>query len=231
MKKLGLIGGIGPESTIPYYHDIVYGVQKKVGKSFFPNLNIESLSVFEVFRMCEENDYTALKDYILKGINNLVAGGADFVAMTGNTPHIIFDELKRHSPVPIVSIVETTCNEAKKKSFAKIGLLGTEVTMNGEFFRKPFIKAGISVVVPTEEEKSFIGQKISSELELGIVREETLSTILNIVNRMINEQKVEAIVLGCTELPLLFKGVSLSVPCLDTMQIHIQTLIEMILKD
>lgn len=231
MKKLGLIGGIGPESTIPYYHDIVYGVQKKVGKSFFPNLNIESLSVFEVLRMCKEEDYTALQDYLLKGINNLVAGGADFIAITGNTPHIVFDELERESSVPIISIVKTTCDVAKEKKFSKIGLLGTEVTMNGEFFRKPFNEAGISVIVPTEEEKSFIGQKISSELELGIVTEETSSTILSIVNRMINEDKIEAIVLGCTELPLLFKDISLSVPYLDTMQIHIQKLIEMILED
>ncbi|AVK49346.1 aspartate racemase [Clostridium sp. MF28] len=231
MKKLGLIGGIGPESTILYYHDIVYGVQQRVGKSFFPNLNIESLSVFEVLRMCAENDYISLENYILRGINNLATGGADFVAMTGNTPHIIFDELKSNSPVPIVSIVEATCNEVKKKGFTKIGLLGTEVTMNGDFFRKPFINAGISVIVPNEKEKSFIGGKISDELELGIVRGETISAFLDIINKMINEEKIEAIILGCTELPLLFKGVQLSVPCLDTMQIHIQELIEMILED
>lgn len=231
MKKLGLIGGIGPESTIPYYHDIVYGVQQRVGKSFFPNLNIESLSVFEVLRMCEENDYISLKEYILKGINNLVAGGADFVAMTGNTPHIIFDELKNNSPVPIVSIVEVACNEAKKKGFTKVGLLGTEITMDGEFFKEPFIKSGISVVIPNKKERAFIGKKISNELELGIVKKETLYAIQEIITRMINEERIEAIVLGCTELPLIFNGVSLAIPCLDTMKIHIKTLVDMILED
>ncbi|MDF2478863.1 MAG: aspartate racemase [Sphingobacterium sp.] len=230
MKKLGLIGGIGPESTIPYYHDIVYGVQRQVNKPCFPNLCIESLNVFEVFRMCEENDYESLTEYLVEGINNLAASGADFAAMTGNTPHIVFDELTKRTSIPIVSIVEATCEEAKKRNITKIGLLGTTVTMNGDFFKKPFIKSNIAVSIPAENERKFIGEKIAQELELGIVKEETLSRFLSIIQRMIKEDEIEAIVLGCTELPLLFNGVNLPIACLDTMQIHIQTLINMILE-
>lgn len=231
MKKLGLIGGMGPESTIPYYHDIVYGVQNKVGKKFFPNLTIESLNVFDVLNMCERNEYDKLIKYIMVAINNLKASGADFAALSANTPHIVFDELKKCSPIPLVSIVETACDEAKRRNISKLGLLGTIVTMNGEFFKKPFLKNNIEVITPTDEEKGFVNQKISQELELGIVKEETLSAFLKIVQRMKDENGIQAIVLGCTELPLLFKGVQTPVDCLDTMQIHIQTLVNMIIEE
>jgi aspartate racemase len=87
------------------------------------------------------------------------------------------------------------------------------------------------VVTPTDEEKKFVNKKISQELELGIVKKETLSAFLKIVQRMKDENGIQAIVLGCTELPLLFKGVKTPVDCLDTMQIHIQTLINMIIED
>lgn len=231
MKKLGLIGGIGPESTIPYYHDIVYGVQSRLKEKFFPNLTIESLNVFDVLNMCDRKEYEALTNYLMAAINNLRASGANFIALSGNTPHIVFDELQRRSPIPLVSIIEATCDEAKRRNISKVGLLGTIFTMDGEFFKKPFENNHIEVVTPTDEEKRFVNQKISQELELGIAKEETLSAFLKIVQRMKDENRIQAIVLGCTELPLLFKGIRTPVDCLDTMQIHIQTLVNMIIED
>ena len=88
MKKIGLIGGIGPESTIPYYRGIVYGAQSRVGEKFFPNLTIESLNVFEILDKCHNEDYGALISYLMTAIHNLEASGVDFVAMSGNTPHV-----------------------------------------------------------------------------------------------------------------------------------------------
>lgn len=231
MKKLGLVGGMGPESTIPYYHDIVYGVQNKVGKKFFPNMTIESVNVFDILKMCELKQYEALINYLMVAINNLISSGVDFIALSANTPHIVFDELKNRSNIPLVSIIDATCNEAKRRNISKVGLLGTIFTMNGDFFKKPFTKNHIEVITPSDEEMDVVNQKISQELEFGIVKEETLSAFLKIVQRMKVEDGIEAIVLGCTELPLLFKGVQTPVECLDTMQIHIETLINMIIDD
>jgi aspartate racemase len=231
MKKLGLVGGMGPESTIPYYHDIVYGVQNKVGKNFFPNMTIESVNVFDILKMCELKQYEALINYLMVAINNLISSGVDFVALSANTPHIVFDELKNRSNIPLVSIIDATCNEAKRRNISKVGLLGTIFTMNGDFFKKPFTKNHIEVITPSDEEMDIVNQKISQELEFGIVKEETLSAFLKIVQRMKAEDRIQAIVLGCTELPLLFKGVQTPVECLDTMQIHIETLINMIIDD
>lgn len=105
MQKLGLIGGMGPESTIPYYHDIVYGVCEKTGQ--FPRLNIESVNVFQIFEFCKENDYDGLLAYLLPAVKNLAAGGADFAALAANTPHVVFDALQEASPLPLVSIIDT----------------------------------------------------------------------------------------------------------------------------
>jgi len=228
MKKLGLVGGMGPESTIPYYHDIVYSVQKKVGKDFFPNLTIESVNVFEVLRLCKDENYDELVTYLMRAINNLIKSGADFVALSANTPHIVFDRLKMKSSVPLVSIIEATRDDAIRLNMKKIGLLGTIFTMTGEFFKKPFEDSNIEIVVPTEEEMEFVNHKIGAELELGIVKEDTLESFQAIIERMKKENGIEAIILGCTELPLLLNDEVSPVPCLDTMKIHIKTLVDMI---
>ena len=230
MKKLGLVGGMGPESTIPYYHDIVYGVQDRVGKNFFPNLAIESVNAFDVLRLCNEQKYDELTNYLMQAIKNLIASGADFIALSANTPHIVFDRLQARSTVPLVSIVEAACNEAIRLNKHRVGLLGTIFTMKGDFFKKPFYSSNIEIITPTTEEMEYINLIISSELELGIIKEETLQEFQRIIKRMRQEDCIEVVILGCTELPLLLNDEVSPVPCLDTMKIHIQRLIDLIVE-
>lgn len=230
MKKLGLVGGMGPESTIPYYHDIVYGVQEKIGEDVFPNLTIESVNVFEVLEYCKSQKYDELEAYLMKAINNLLKSGADLVALSANTPHIVFDKLQEQVKVPIVSIIEATRDEALRQNKKKLGLLGTIFTMTGEFYRKPFVDRGIEIVVPTVEEMELVNEKITSELERGIITEETLQMLQKVISRMKVEDGIEAIILGCTELPLILNDDVSPVPCLDTMKIHVNTLVNMIIS-
>lgn len=230
MKKLGLVGGMGPESTILYYHNLVYDVQEKAGKELFPNLCIESVNVFDVLEYCKKEDYDGLAKYLMTAINNLIKSGADFVALSANTPHIVFDKLKEQTKIPLISIIETSCKEAYRQNLHKIGLLGTIFTMTGDFYKKPFIRAGINIITPTKEEMNFVNEKIANELERGIVKKETLKAFQRIITRMKDEQEIEAIILGCTELPLLLNDEVSPVPCLDTMKIHIDTLIDIILS-
>lgn len=230
MKKLGLVGGMGPESTIPYYHDIVYGVQDRGGKNFFPNLAIESVNAFDVLRLCNEQKYDELTNYLMQAIKNLIASGADFIALSANTPHIVFDRLQARSTVPLVSIVEAACNEAIRLNKHRVGLLGTIFTMKEDFFKKPFYSSNIEIITPTTEEMEYINLKISSELELGIIKEETLQEFQRIIKRMRQEDCIEVVILGCTELPLLLNDEVSPVPCLDTMKIHIQRLIDLIVE-
>lgn len=173
MKKLGLIGGIGPESTIEYYRSIEYGVQKKSGQNFFPNITIESLNVFDVLNLCKNQDYDGLTDYLLNGINQLSAAGVQYAALTGITTHIVFDALSKVSPVPLVSMVDTASEFAKAHRYRKVCLLGTLPTMNGTFFQQSFESKGIEVITPDAAEKEYIGRKIETELELGKVVSDT----------------------------------------------------------
>lgn len=230
MKKLGLVGGMGPESTISYYRDIVYGVQERGGKDFFPNLTIESINVFDVLQFCSEQKYDELIEYLMVAINNLEKSGVDFIALSANTPHIVFDRLKEKSTVPLVSIIEATRDEAIRLHKRKLGLFGTVFTMRGDFFKIPFKNSDIEIVIPTKEEMEFINEKISSELELGILREATLRSFQKIIERMKNENGIEAIILGCTELPLLLNDEVSPVPCLDTAKIHVQCLVDRIVE-
>ena len=229
MRKLGLIGGTGPESTVEYYRQIAYGVQKQRG--CFPNLCIESLSVFEVLRFCELGDYDGLTDYLAQGFSCLAKAGADFACLTSITPHVVYDEVAARSPIPIVSMVETACEYAQMQVYHRIALLGTYPTMSGEFFQRAFRAHGIEVVTPTEAEMRYIGEKIETELELGNVVPETQTCFCEIAERLACEEDAQAIVLGCTELPPILNDSLLSVPCLDVMKIHIEKLISMIIEN
>jgi aspartate racemase len=229
MHKLGLIGGTGPESTIPYYHDIVFGVKEKMGTDYFPNMTIESLSVFEVLGKCAAGDYDGLAAYLSQGIANLAAAHCEYAAFTGITPHIVYDEVQHRSSIPIISMVDTTCRRAQQEGYGCVALLETKPTMTGTFFQKPFIAAGIDVAVPKPLEIDYIHEKIETELENGIVREETRQKFIDIIERMEHDDGVDAVVLGCTEIPLLFqKGHPTPIPPLDAMKIHIEALIDTI---
>lgn len=230
MKKLGLIGGTGPESTLMYYKSIEQGVQEKVGKPFFPHMTIESLSVFEVLHFCDAGDLEGLAGYLAEGFRNLAAAGCDFAALTGITPHIVIDRVRERSPIPIVSIIDTAADYASAKGFTRVGLLGTYPTMSGTFFQENFRRKGIDVVRPHEDEMRFIGEKIETELEYGRVVPETRGRVMEIVRRMRDDEQIQAVVVGCTELPLLFKDAESPVEKIDVMEVHIDALIRMILE-
>ena len=169
MKKLGLVGGMGPESTIPYYRGIVYGVRERMGENVMPFLSMESVNVFDILVFCRERRYDDLAEYLSKAIGNLAAAGADFAALSANTPHIVFDQVQKQSPIPLISIVGAACGEAVRRNLTKIGLMGTIFTMEEDFFKKPFTDKGIQIAIPREDEMEYINRKIYTELEFADV--------------------------------------------------------------
>lgn len=228
MRKLGLVGGTGPESTVPYYRKIVYGVRERTGS--FPPLVIESVDVFQVLDFCRRKDYDSLLTYLLRAVESLAAAGAERAALTGNTPHIVFPELQARSPIPLVSMPEAASLEARRLGMKRLLLLGTRFTMKEDFFKQPFWDRGMEILIPEPAEQVWIDQKISEELELGVVRPETQSTMDHII-RCWQEKGADAAVLGCTELPMLYEGRPGPLPLLDTMAAHIRTLIDWIVEN
>ena len=169
-------------------------------------------------------------DYLLNRIHHLPASGAQYGALTGFTPNIVFDELEKAPSIPLISMVDTSRDYTEKNGYKKICLLGTLPTINGSFFTN-LLKKWIEIITPNESNKNYIGNKIETELEFGKVIPETQDAFKKIAYRIIQGSKVQALVLGCTELPMISKDVKLSVPYLDVMQIHINDLIVLILKD
>lgn len=230
MRKLGLVGGTGPEATVLYYRGLIAGVAKIKGPEILPKLAIESLSPFEVFEFCAAHDLTGLTDYLLHAINNLAAAGAECAALTAGTTHLVFDELAKRAPIPLVSMLDATCNEAQACGVSTVGLLGTAFTMNSDFFAHSFAEAGIKVVVPSAEKIAVIQKMIASELEHGIVKEASQQQLVSIIKEMVDEQGIERVILGCTELPFILNDTLSPVPCLDPVPLHINALVNYIIS-
>lgn len=224
MRKLGLIGGMGPESTIPYYHDIVHAVHARAGR--FPLMTIESVDVFHVLRLESEGLLDELTEYLSAAIDRVAGAGAQVGALCANTPHIVFDRLQQASPIPLVSLVEACRDDAARRGFSQLGLLGTAPTMESGFYQDAFAEAGMQLAVPGADDQRYVAQKISDELEFGVLREETRVGLAAVVRRMRDERGIQTVVLGCTELPLILNDAVTCVPCLDTIRIHVNALVE-----
>lgn len=230
MKKLGLIGGLGPESTIPYYRGILYGVQKKVGGLYFPPMLIDSLETFDIIRKGAAGDRAGMLTAFTESIERLAAAGAEIGALACNTGHMVFEDLQARSPIPLVSILDVTRTECERRGLRRLALLGTAATMSGTFYREPFERAGMTVITPSQPEQAYIAEHIEKELQLGRINPETVTAVSAIARRLIREEDAGAIILGCTELPLLFQNQTLPVPVIDTMQLHISALVDAIIE-
>lgn len=226
MKKIGIVGGLGPESTIDYYRGIVDAFRQEQGGLAGPEMVIYSTDVDELFELMDAAQWDRLVDWLLERVHALQRAGADFAAIGANTPHIVFDEVQARSPVPLISIVEETCLRAKNLGIQTIGLMGTRSTMQSDFYQKAFQKAGMSIVVPGADEIGHIHDRLVSEIELGIIRGSTREELLAIARRMRSEDSIEALILGCTELPLILdKGEYGGIPFLNTTAIHIEAIV------
>ena len=230
MKKIGLIGGTGPESTIIYYRELNRIIGEKTNGRAFPEITLESINLYQALGYCENENYEKLEKYLLEALCNLEKCGVELAALTAGTMHIVYDKLKQHSSVHLVSIPETASDEAVKRGCKKAGLLGTIFTMQKDYLKTAFIQRGIEVVVPSGEEMKLVNKRITEELEHGIVKESTRKELTEIISRMKKTEGIDAVILGCTELPLILNENNCPADCLDIMQIHIERLAELIVQ-
>jgi aspartate racemase len=223
MKTLGIIGGIGPESTIVYYRSIIGAYRELRRDGSYPSILINSTDLTKMLGLIGANQFTEVAEYLADEVKKLAQAGADFGLLAANTPHIVFDEIKRQSPIPLISIVEATCQEAVQLGLKKVGLFGIRFTMQGQFYPDVFSKAGIELTVPLPEDQDYIHDKYLNELVPGKLHTETREHLLEIVDRMIREDGIEGLILGGTELPLILSDSHYhGTPFLDTTQIHVK---------
>ena len=231
MRIAGMIGGLGPESTIDYYRSILAHYRARRPQGGSPHILINSLDVEKGIAMIDAGRIDALADYLAAGLEPLVRGGADFAFMAANTPHLVFHELQRRSPIPLLSIVRATVDRAASLGLKKVGLFGTGFTMGASFYPEEFQRAGIAIAIPTEAERELIHRTYIGELLKNLFLPESRETILGIAHRMKTEDGVEAIVLAGTELPLLLRESSADIDWLDTTVIHVEAVVEELLRE
>lgn len=229
MKKLGIVGGIGPESTLDYYKGINAGFAKRVCGGGNPPLLIDSLNLADMYAFASNKQWPEFTERLVGSVRNLAAGGADFAVMAANTAHIVFDAVQEQSSIPLISIVEATCQAGKAKHCKTVVIFGTAFTMSSGLYSEAFARHGITAHVPSDEEQAVIHGIIFPHLQEGIVLPEEKTAMLQIARRMITELNADALVLGCTELPLIIKPEDLPVPVLDTTEIHIEAILNYML--
>ena len=230
MKRVGLIGGLGPESTVDYYKLIIQKFRERTGDNSYPELIIDSLNVTKGIAFLNNGQHEALADYLVAAVQRLVKAGAEFGAIAANTPHIVFDGMAARSSIPFISIVEAACTAVRASGAKRVGLLGTRFTMTGRFYPEVFERAGLQLLTPSPEDIAYIHEKYFGELLVGVFKDSTRDELAKIIRRMIADQKLDVILLAGTELPLILRGVEFPIPMLDTAVIHVEAIVNEILR-
>ena len=226
MQKIGIIGGLGPESTLEYYRGIISAFNQLSWDYNYPEIIIYSMNLRPVLGMFDTEDWDGLESLLLEALDGLKRAGADFGAIASNTPHILWERIKSASPVPLVSIVETVCREARRKDLKRPCLLGTSLTMRSDYYHRRLRRDGIEAVSPGPQEQALIQHYLDTEIEKGILKDETRAELLAVVERMRTEDGIDSVILGCTELPFIMTESDYGVPFLNTTSLHVDAIVE-----
>ena len=223
MKTFGIIGGLGPESTIDYYQNIIGLYRERQQDGSYPQFIINSVDLKKGLDFMAASDLAGMAGYLLEEIQKLSCAGADFGLIAANTPHIVFDDIAPKSPIPLISIVEATCAAAKTRKLKRLALFGTRYTMQGTFYQKVFSREGIELLVPEPNDQDYIHDKYMNELVPGKFLAETRAGLLAIVDRMKANTDIDGVILAGTELPLILRDETHDgIPLLDTTRIHVE---------
>lgn len=230
MKTAGIIGGLGPESTLDYYRRLIDCYRARAGEDRAPSLVIDSVDLPRVVGMVRGDRRAELVEYLAGELGRLSRAGADFAVLAANTPHLVFDDLQRVSPLPLISIVEAAGRATAARGLARVGLFGTRFTMQGRFYPEVFERLGIALVMPAPAEQDYLHDIYMGELLGGTVKAETRAELVTIARRMTDRDRIEGVILGGTELSLILSAEDLpEIAVLDTAQIHVDEIVTALL--
>jgi aspartate racemase len=233
MKTVGIIGGIGPESTVEYYRLLIASYREQKQDGSYPSIIINSINLTKLVDLITANELAEATVYLLGEVRKLARAGADFGLLAANTPHIVFNEIRRDSPIPLISIVRATCEAAKDSGLSRLALFGTRFTMQAGFYQEVFSEEAIELILPDKGEQAYIHGKYMNELLKGIFLPETRAGLLAIAARLKKDEGIEGLILGGTELPLILRDTDakeVGIPFLDTTRIHVKSVIAQLLS-
>ena len=219
MKKIGLIGGITPESTVLYYQILNRLNANQLGKTHSAELIITSFDFGQISQLVEKGRWDLLNKKMAEAGTNLENAGASCILICANTMHLCIDAVRKVVRIPVIHIADSTAKEIQKKGIQKVALLGTKYTMEKDFFRDILNKHAIETIIPDVEERDEIHRIIYDELAQGEFKKSSKEKYLKIIDRLILKG-AKGIILGCTEIPLLINQNDVSLPIFDTTSIH-----------
>ena len=230
MKVIGLIGGTSWISTLEYYRIINETVKEKLGGAHSAHCILYSIDFDEVI-LQREGKWDEITKSFTSYAKKLEQSGADFIIICANTMHIIADEIQKSIKIPILHIVDVTAEKIIERGLKKVGLLGTKLTMEKQFYKKRLKeKFNIDILVPETKEREIIQDIIFNELTHEIIKQSSKQMFIKIINNLFSKG-AEGIILGCTEIPLLIKKSDLDTPVFDTTTIHARAAVEYALKN
>ena len=232
MKKLGLIGGVGPESSVEYYRLLIKRFQERLDTKDYPEMIINSINMTEMLSYVFNNQLDKLIDFLSDRIESLELSGVDFAAIASNTPHIVFEKLSERISIPLISIVEETSKEINNKKLHRVGLFGTKSTMTNGFYNKVAEGYGIDIIIPDSDGQDFIHDKYMSELVFNKIFPDTKKHLIQMVKELKDKRSIQGLILGGTELPLILKQSDFDdIEIFDTTKIHVESIITEMIKD
>jgi aspartate racemase len=229
MKTIGIIGGVSWVSSIEYYRLLNEMVAERLGGLHSAKLlmySIEFGEFSEQERLAEKGDWNALDRTIIDAAQRLKRGGADFIIIASNTINSRADHIQENVGLPVLHIADATGKKVNESGIVTVALLGTKYTMEQDFYRERLEKYGLNVVIPNETEREIINEVIFDELCAGKFYNSSREKYIQIINRLVDEEGAEGVILGCTEIPLLIKQEDVSVLVFDTTAIHCEAAVE-----
>jgi amino-acid racemase len=230
MKTIGMLGGMSWESTQVYYKLVNEEIRKRLGKLHSAKIILYSLDFEEIEMLQHKGDWDATEGILKDGARRIQAGGADFLLICTNTMHKVAPAIESSLNIPILHIADAAATHCLENGYNRVGLLGTRFTMEQDFYKGRLLnKYGIEVMVPREEERAIVHQVIYDELCNGMILEESRNKFIRIIENL-SVNGAQAVILGCTEIPLLFGGEKINVPLVDTTYIHAMKAVEEALR-
>jgi len=219
MKKIGILGGMSPESTTLYYEHITRTYTARFGNYGYPEILIYSVNFQKYVDWQHSGQWQEAARDMAEALERLHGAGADFGLIATNTMHIVFDEVQRAVHMPLISIVQATAESILAAGLRSVGLLGTIFTMRERFFREGLERCGIMALVPEPDSQQRMNDVIYQELCRGEIRTESRRLFLDIIERL-RAQGAQGVVLGCTEIPLLVEPQHCDLPLFNTSLLH-----------
>lgn len=229
MKKIGLLGGLSPESTVEYYKIINSEVRKVLGGCSSAELIIESFNFKEIETLQFQDKWDELAEKLSEAAQKLEKCGAECIVICTNLMHKVAPQIQASISVPLIHMVDSVAKEIKKQRINKVGLLGTIFTMEEDFYsKKLFEDHNIDTIIPGKEDRQEVSRIIYNELCCGIIKEDSKQKYLQIIEKM-KQEGAQGVILGCTEIPLMITEAS--IPVFNTTKIHSMDVVEKILED